>query len=685
MSKKIAIGIDLGTTYSCVGVWQNDKVEIIANDQGNRTTPSYVSFTDNDILIGDGAKNVASSNATNTIYDIKRLIGRDYADPCVQSDKSMVSYKVADVGGKPYVEVDVNKETKQYSPEQISSMILTKMKQTANSFLGTEVTDAVITVPAYFNDSQRQATKDAGRIAGLNVLRIINEPTAAAIAYGLDKQNNGEMNILIFDFGGGTHDVTLLSMDEGVFEVLATSGDSHLGGEDIDNKLVKHCVDDFKKKTKLDIESSPKAMRRLRTACERAKRNLSSATQIGIEVDSLFDGVDYSTTITRAKFEELCMDIFRKTMAPVDKVLADAKMDKSKVNEIVLVGGSTRIPKIKQMLSDYFNGKKLNESVNPDEAVAYGAAIQAAILSGQTGEKIDGIVLVDVTPLTLGVETMGGVMTPLIERNTTIPVKKSQVFSTYSDNQTSVTVQIFEGERKFTKDNNCLGKFNLDGIPPAPRGQPQIEITYDVDANGILNVTAIEKSTSVKKNITITNNRGRFTEEQIQEMIKEAQLHEEADTRRKDSIEAKNMLENYVHSVKNSMSDKPASKVIDDETKVLLEKLCSELTTYITDHPDEPRESYEAKRKELEDVWNPIAIKMYSAGADCGDDCGHVHGTDCGDNCGHECGDDCADSCSHVHGTDCGHVHGTDCGHGADCGANHSTAKGPVAPEFDFD
>lgn len=612
MSKKVAIGIDLGTTYSCVGVWQHGKVEIIANDQGNRTTPSYVAFTENECLVGDAAKQQIALNPTNTIFDAKRLIGRSFDDPIVQADMKHWPFKVINENGKPYFEVQHEGKAKTFSPEQISSMVLIKMKQIASNYLGQDVTDAVITVPAYFNDSQRQATKDAGRIAGLNVLRIINEPTAAALAYGLDKVGDKESNVLVFDCGGGTHDVSLLCLSDGMFEVKATGGDTHLGGEDFDNRLVSWCMEDFRKKTKLDISSNAKATRRLRTACERAKRFLSSSIQAQIEVDSLFEGYDYNVTISRAKFEELCMDLFRKTIDPVSKVLADAKLDKSKVDEIVLVGGSSRIPKIRQMLSDYFNGKKLNESVNPDECVSFGATVMSAILSGQKDEKLDSIVLLDVTPLSLGLEVAGGLMVNLIDRNTTIPCKKSKIFSTYSDNQTAVTIQIFEGERKFCRDNNKLGTFNLEGIAPAPRGIPQIEVTFDLDSNGILNITAQDKSTNKSKNITITNNRGRFTEEQIKKMVEEAKKFEEDDKKKYDAIDAKNQLESYVHAVRNASNEEKAKQEIDSEAKAKLEALCGEILTYIEEHPDELRDAYELKRKQLEDLWNPIAVKLYS-------------------------------------------------------------------------
>ena len=623
-STNFAIGIDLGTTYSAVAVYRNGQPEIIANDQGNRTMPSYVAFSDNERLIGEPAKNQAGMNIDNTIFDAKRLIGRKFSDPDVQRIMRHFPFKITEGTegtnvGKCMIHANYLGEARKFCPEEISAMVLTRMKETAEAFLGQTITDAVITVPAYFNDAQRQATKDAAIIAKLNPLRIINEPTAAAMAYGLEQHNTGDRNVLILDTGGGTHDLTVLNMDcsevGNVFSVEATSGDAFLGGEDFDNQMVEFLVDEFKRKHKKDLSTNKKALRRLRTACERAKRTLSSSTQAQIEIDSLYDGIDFMTNFTRANFERICMPFFKRCVEPIEQLLRDAKLDKSNIDEIVLVGGSTRIPKIQQLVSEYFNGKQLNKSVNPDEVVALGAAIQAAVLAGHGDKKTDSCVLVDVCPLSLGLETAGGVMTSMIKRNSKIPTKHTQVFSTYSDNQPGIQVQVYEGERALTRDNNKLGQFNLEGIPPAARGIPQIEITFELDANGILNVSAVDKanSSNVKK-IEIKNDTGHLTQAEIEKMVAESEKYKEADDVARSQIMKRNELDNLLYQTRDTLDKSSTKEKLSDDDIQTVQTATETLQTHIEDNQSASLEELGEWEKEFTQVINPVMSKLYQTG-----------------------------------------------------------------------
>jgi heat shock protein 5 len=605
------IGIDLGTTYSCVGIFKNGRVEIIPNEFGNRITPSVVAFTDDERLVGESAKNHALMDPKRSIHVVKRLIGRKFDDGEVQRDIKWLPYDVVSKQGKPYVSIETQNGKKTLSPEEVSSMILIKMKEIAENYLGQEVKYAVITVPAYFNDAQRQATKDAGTISGLEVLRIINEPSAAAIAYGLDKKQ-GEKNVIVFDLGGGTFDVSLLTIDNGVFEVVATSGDTHLGGEDFDQRLTEHFCKVFKKKHNVDIKTDVRALQKLKSEVEKAKRDLSSVLQVKIQIEGLINGIDFDETVTRARFEELCADLFKKTLVPVQTVLDDSGFKKSEIDEIVLVGGSTRIPKVQSLIKEFFNGKEPNRGINPDEAVAYGAAVQGGILGGQASEETKDLLFIDVTPLTLGIETVGGVMTKIIPRGTVIPSKKTQTFTTYQDQQQTVTIAVYEGERALVKDNHDLGKFDMTGIPPAPRGVPKIEVTFEIDENGILTVSAHEQGTGKKESLSIINDKNSLTKEEMERMVADAEKFADEDKLIKDKIDAKHQLENYIYQMRNTIEDKEKlADKIDAEDKSAIQDALKEAGDWLSSNDDADKDDLEEHFKELQRVCDPIIAKVY--------------------------------------------------------------------------
>jgi heat shock protein 5 len=608
VSKPPIIGIDLGTTYSCVAVLRGDQVEIIPNPQGDRTTPSWVAILPSgERLVGQAAKTQAPSNPENTIFDSKRMIGRKFDDAEVQHDVPSWPFKVLSKSGNPAIEVNVKGEKKQFAPEEISAMVLSYMREAAESFLGVKIDSAVITVPAYFTDAQRQATKDAGQIAGLKVERLINEPTAAAIAYGLDLK--GESKILVYDLGGGTFDISMLQVEDGVFEVKAVNGDGHLGGQDFDNNVMAHIGEQIHRKTGVKVEENKRLKGKLRAEVERGKRVLSMQSSARIELDGVGGG-DFSMELTRAKFEELNMPLFQKTIDLVGKALKDAKWAKKDVDHIVLVGGSTRIIKVQQMLKEYFNGKEPSRGVNPDEAVAYGAALQAGVIMGHG--KTEDLLVIDATPLTLGIETQHGIFTSLISRNSPIPARKSQIFSTAGDNQSTVRIQVFEGEREFTKDNHLLGSFELTGIPSAPRGVPQIEVTFEVDVNGILTVEAHDKGSGNKQSIKIKNDKGRLSKEQIEKMLEEAEKFKAEDRARKEVVEARDDFERYVYSLKQQLGDEKITSKLSSADKEAMKKAVAEANDFLDDHRDQgSKDDFEAAKQKLENAVSPIVKKLY--------------------------------------------------------------------------